>query len=207
MFNTFSGAYTSYNSSGITSTTILPYGTDALKGWTITIGSTSYVITGNTSTVISFSNAIAASGNFAIAFADRTDLIKIEDDITSTVKFPNTLVTNKINTTLTHFEQKIRSYFKNLYIKFSDVADPMSLILNLGEVKLAFCYYCIAECYSDTTLISSDMNVYNEEKYRKKYKEIINDSLSMLSVDLDNSGDLDNIDKGTASGKGVMLSR
>jgi len=207
MFNSLTGSFTVYDSTSITPTTMPDVAIDELKDWTITIGTTSYLITSNDETKIYFANALVALGNYTIDFCARADLVRIEDSFSSTVKFPDALINGKIAITKLHFIQKVQAYFKNLYTLYSDLDDPMSLIINLGQLKLTFIYYCIAECYSDVTLTKTDINIYNEEKYRAKYKDTFKDSMGMLCVDSDEAGELSNDDKGASASKGVLLSR
>jgi len=132
--------------------------------------------------------------------------MKYEDELVGAVKFPDTLLASKIATTAEHFRTKIKAYFRNLYNEFTDI-DPLTLIINLYEVQTAFVYYCLAEIYGDTMLIQEDVNAFKETKYRKKYAEVIVDSISMLAVDRTQKGSLSNDDLAKNIGKGFILTR
>lgn len=207
MLESFSGTYVTYSSAGITSVEDIDKRINQIKEWFITISTTEATISSNEGNAINFTNTLASAGDYVVDFITRAFLATIEDELADEDKFSDALITNKINVTRMHLEKKIKAHFRNLYTLYPNDEDPMDRIINLDEMQVAFAYYCIAECYSDTTLISDDMNVWNEEKFRNRYKEIIKDCLNLLAVDSDNNGEIDNADKAENIGRGVILAR
>lgn len=205
MFDKITSTYTAYTANDITDSS-QDFSIDYYKGWLCAVLGNEYVITANTETSLSFANALASLETYTIEFVTRNFLTVLESDLQDVVKFPQNLLTSKFKATQEHLTAKIKAYFKNLYLVYDDI-DPMTLILNLREIQLPFAYYMLAEIYGDTMLVAEDINAFKEQKYRKKYNELIDDALSMLSVDTDEDGELSNSDYGSSKGKGFILSR
>jgi len=211
MFNSFSGSFTIYNSAGITLPAALAVSTNELKGYRIVITvsavATEYEITGNTSTSILFSNAIAGSGTYVISFVTRGTLDDFESDMASATKVSNTLLANKIESVKRFFQEKLKLQFRFLYDEFSDEADPLARIINLCEIQTAFCYYLIAEIYADLLLTEGDINQFKYKLYMNKYKDIIDGSLARLAYLREGSTEIENEDLAAAKNQGVFMSR
>jgi hypothetical protein len=211
MFNSFSGSFTVYNSAGITLPAALAVSKDELKGYrvAITVSTTiiEYTITGNTTTSILFSNSIAGAGTYAISFVTRGLLDDFESDMALTTKVSNTLLADKIENVKRFFTEKLKLQFRFLYDEFPDDIDPLSRIINLGEIQIAFCYYLISEIYADLLLTEGDINQFKCKQYMSKYKELIDGALARLSYLREGVTELENIDLGTSKNQGVLMSR
>lgn len=211
MFNSFSGSFTVYSSTGITLPAALAVSKDELKGYriSITVGATvtEYEIASNTESTISFTNSVSGSGTFSVNYVTRGLLDNFESDMASVTKVSNTLLADKIESTKRFFIEKLKMQFRFLYEEFNDEADPLARIINLYEIQSAFCYYLISEIYSDLLLTEGDINQYKSKLYINKYKEIIDGSLARLSYLREGTTELDNSDLASSKNTGVLMSR
>jgi len=206
MFESISGNYTAYDSDSIT-VSLPDIFINALKRWKCTISTIEYEIISNTKTKIYFTNVLASTGTFLIEFATRTLLTLFESDMSNENKIPDALLIKKIATTNRFFEEKIKGQFRYLFSDYQDDVSPLDRIINLHEIQTVYCYYLIASIYQDLSIEEGDQNDYKNRQYMNKYKELIRDSLALLSVDTDGSEDLDNLEKSKPKNTGGMLSR
>lgn len=198
MFEQITSTSTSFNASGITDSS-KTFNIDYFKNWTITINSVEYTITGNTKDTIYFANSLTGNAIYKIDFVTRNSLAALDDQLLNNNLLPADLLARKIDVTKRHIEQKIYAYFRN---QFGEFDNPSALIYDLYQIQMPFMYYCLAEIFSDLLLTGQDINGYKEEKYRTAYKDLIKDSLVLLSMDLNEDGDLDKEEKETSAGGG-----
>ena len=191
---------------------------DFYKNWIVTLEYTiaaveysgEFTITANTQTLLSFTNSLSLAGatglSYTIAFITQNLLIQDESDMAISAKVPEALYLKKLAVTKTFFEQKIKAQFRNLYLQYDDV-DPLSLIYNLYEIQTVFIYYCIAQIYFDLITEPNDTNELKYNEKMKMFNSLFKDSMSLLSVDLDEDGELSNDELATSAGSGGLLSR
>lgn len=191
---------------------------DFYTNWIITISYTlaavdhddEFTITGNSTTKLEFSNSLNLAGatnlSYSVSFVTQDLIIQTESDMSIASKVPAALFTKKETVTKQFFTQKIKAHFRNLYFQYSDI-DPLSLIYNLYEIQMAFIYYLISQIYFDLITEPGDTNELKYNEYMRLYKSLFEDSLSLLAVDLDQSGDLSNEEKGSSAGSGGLFSR
>lgn len=169
-----------------------------------------YTITANTTALISFVNSLDLTGatglSYTISFITQALLVQDESDMGITAKVPAALYTKKFNVTKTFFEQKLKAQFRNLYLKYSDI-DPLTLIYNLFEIQTVFIYYCIAQIYSDLITEPGDTNELKYNEKMRAFNSLFKDSMSLLAVDEDQSGEISNEEKAASDSTGGLLSR
>lgn len=205
MFDLVSGVATSVSSSGLVDTS-QKWVIDFYKNWIITINSVEYTILGNTETALDFSNALVGTPTYKITFTTLPMITGIESDMGNVQKVPATLYLQKEVMTKRFFEQKIKAKFRNLYLAYDNI-DPLTLIYNLYEIQIAYCYYLIAQIYFDLIIEPGDTNELKYIAYMKNFKAIFDDSIELLAVDVDESGSISNKELAASSGSGSLLSR
>jgi hypothetical protein len=168
-----------------------------------------YEVLKNTKIKIFFVNTLNGntSGTFRVNFISRNLLTLFESDFSNVNKIPNALIDKKIKTTDRFFEEKIKGQFRYLFSDYQDDMDPLNRIINLHEIQTVYCYWLIGSIYQDLSIEEGDQNDYKNRQYMNKYKELIKDSLALLSVDIDGSESLDNLEKSEPKNNGGMLSR
>lgn len=206
MFNTVSGNFTAFDSEGIT-VDLPDIAINFLKCWKCTIDVEEFEVISNTKTRINFSNSLSSTGSYKVEFVTRELLMLFESDLSNTGKIPDSLIDKKIITTNRFFVEKIKGQFRHLFKNFPDDTDPLNKIINLREVQTAFCYFLLSEIYSDLSIEEGDQNDYKGKSFLKKYRDLIQNSLALLSVDYDSSDDLSNDEKSTSQNSGTILKR
>lgn len=187
---------------------------DWIIGLDYTISGTDYhsefVIKGNTITLIEFSNSLSLAGatslSYTISFVSQELISKFDSDMAISSKVPAALYTKKEAQVRNFFEQKIKANFRNLYAAY-ETTNPLTLIYNLFEIQTAYIYYLIAQLYFDLITEPNDTNEIKYREYMKFYNGIFADSMSLLAVDVDESGALSNAEKSKSVGSGGFLSR
>ena len=205
IFDDVTGTTTAFDSTKITDSS-KSFDINRFRSWDVTVDSSVYNIDTNTSTELFFPNTVSANGAYTISFVTRTSLQKFDDDAASSTKMPDTLLSSKIGITKTLFDKKIKAKFMNLYSVFS-TTDPMTLIYNLGELKQPFAYYVLYEIYTDLMIDQEDINVMKSEMFFNKFKNSLNDCMSLLAVDMNESGSISNAEQDTNVSRGILLSR
>ncbi|MHA1972967.1 MAG: hypothetical protein ACTSW1_08240 [Candidatus Hodarchaeales archaeon] len=216
LFQPLSGSYTvaasSLDNDGLTiSGSDFPI--DYYKGWFIKLTydpgggavTDEFQVASNDATKLNFVNTISDSGTYSVEFITQTYLTEIESDMGSN-KVSSDLSDNKISLAAEDIEQKIYAYFKHLYAAF-DETDPLTLIMNLFQIQKSFAYKAIAQTYFDLIIEPGDTNDLKYERYKNMYKDLIKDAMSLLALDYNEDGELDNDEKATELGNGGLLSR
>lgn len=210
MFEQITGSFSSIDSEGMTAD-LTGINTNALRAWgcIVVISGiyTEFEITANSQTKVYFENSLVGTGTFIIDFVTRKILEDFESDVVSVGKVTDGLIDKKVEVTRKHFREKIKSQFRYLFSDYPDEADPLDRIINLNEIQVAFIYYTIYEIYTDLSLEEGDNNDYKSKKYLSRYKDIMKESLSLLSVDTDNDSEISNIEEATPSNIGNILVR
>lgn len=210
MFENVTGSFTAVDSTGIT-VDISTTATDALKSWRcttlISATYTEFEITSNSQVKIFFINSLVGTGTFTAAFITRAFLEEFESDMESVGKVPASLIDKKIEVTRKHFTEKIKSQFRYLYSDYPNETDPFTRIINLNEVQVAFAYYIIYEIYSDLSIEEGDNSDHKSRKYLSRYKDIMKESLSLLSVDTDSDSAISNSEAALSKNQGNILVR
>lgn len=166
-----------------------------------------YEITANTQTKIFFENTLTGTGIFIVKFVIRDSLLFFESDLSNTTKIPDALLVKKIDITKNFFKEKIKGQFRHLYNVYSDDTDPLDRIKNLYEIQTIFSYYLLHEIFMDLSIEEGDHNDYKSRTFLKKYRDLMQDSFSLLSVDQDDNLTLSNEEKSVSQNKGTILSR
>jgi len=210
MFEQITGLFSAIDSEGIT-VSLPNVSTDAFKGWwcvvIITGIYTEFEIKSNSKTKISFTNSLSGTGSFIINFVTRQLLEEFESDVASVGKVPDALIDKKVEVARKHLSEKIKSQFKYLFSDYPEDESPLARVINLNDIQVAFIYYALFEIYSDLSLEEGDNCNYKSQKYLSRYKDIIKESLSLLSVDTDSDGAISNVETARASNISNILVR
>lgn len=188
LFDKSSGSVSSYNSSGMTNSTAA-WTVNQYAGWYVyfaTLG-VSYKITSNTATTLSFSNSIAVDPvSYSIEFVSRSRISEIESDATNTTMMSDSFLDKKYNLANFDISSKVFSYLRSQY---RDDFNPLANILNLTSLQQVFCYYILAKAYQDLSINQDSFESFKGyNMYEKSYNDGIKDALSLLQIDLDQSG-------------------
>ncbi len=188
LFDKITGTTTSFDNQGITDSTAT-WKTDQFKDWWVTIDGTEYLITSNTSTKLLFSNSLSSNHNFSIAFVGREFLTQTESDASNIIKIPDNLIEKKYNQANFDLSNKIFSYLRGLY---RQDFDPLQQIFNIYVMQQSFAYLVLAKIYQDLMIDQESFEGFKGyNMYEKSYNDGINDSLSLLQIDLDKDGVVD----------------
>lgn len=188
LFDKITGTTTSFDSEGVTDSTAT-WKTDQFKEWWVTIDGTEYLITSNNATKLFFSNSISSNNSYIIAFVGREFLTQTESDASNTIKIPDALIAKKYNQANFDLSNKIFSYLRGLY---RQDFDPLEQIFNIYAMQQSFAYLVLAKIYQDLMIDQESFEGFKGyNMYEKSYNDGINDSLSLLQIDLDKDGVVD----------------
>ncbi len=188
LFDKITGTTTSFDNEGVTVSTV-DWKVNQFKEWWVTIDGTEYLITSNTSTKLLFSNSLSSNHNFSIAFVGREFLTQTESDASNTIKIPDNLIEKKYNQANFDLSNKIFSYLRGLY---RQDFDPLQQIFNIYVMQQSFAYLVLAKIYQDLMIDQESFEGFKGyNMYEKSYSDGINDSLSLLQIDLDKDGVVD----------------
>ncbi len=188
LFDKITGTTTSFDSEGVTDSTAT-WKTDQFKEWWVTIDGTEYLITSNNATKLFFSNSISSNNSYIIAFVGREFLTQTESDASNVIKIPDALIAKKYNQANFDLSNKIFSYLRGLY---RQDFDPLEQIFNIYAMQQSFAYLVLAKIYQDLMIDQESFEGFKGyNMYEKSYNDGINDSLSLLQIDLDKDGVVD----------------
>lgn len=188
LFDKITGTTTSFDSEGVTDSAAT-WKTDEFKEWWVTIDGTEYLITSNSATKLFFSNSISSNNSYIIAFVGREFLTQTESDASNTIKIPDALIAKKYNQANFDLSNKIFSYLRGLY---RQDFDPLEQIFNIYAMQQSFAYLVLAKIYQDLMIDQESFEGFKGyNMYEKSYNDGINDSLSLLQIDLDKDGVVD----------------
>ncbi len=188
LFDKITGTTTSFDSEGVTDSTAT-WKTDQFKEWWVTIDGTEYLITSNNATKLFFSNSISSNNSYIIAFVGREFLTQTESDVSNVIKIPDALIAKKYNQANFDLSNKIFSYLRGLY---RQDFDPLEQIFNIYAMQQSFAYLVLAKIYQDLMIDQESFEGFKGyNMYEKSYNDGINDSLSLLQIDLDKDGVVD----------------
>lgn len=199
LFDKTSGTSTSYNSSGITDSSAA-WVVDEFVDWYVTIGSTEYLITANTTNTLSFTNALAANAAYEIAFVGRDYLTEIESECSDTTRIPSALISKKYAQVNNDLNNKVFAYLRNLCT--NDTFDPLENILNLIILQQSFAYLLLTKIYEDLSIEQDSFESFKGfNMYGKAYNDTIKDALALIQIDFDEDGvaDYDEKNKSVSS--------
>lgn len=208
IFKDVTGTSTSYTPLTITDSGA-SFTVNFFRGWTVTIDSIAYEIESNTATTLTLTttNNLSTNSTYTISFLNRSVLSSTDDKLSSLTYFPNILVTSKINQSYVDFEQKIYSKFRYMIGDFDDGQLPQDYIYNLFRIKQAMIYYCLELLFVDQSIQDNDFSLYKAEYYKKKYKEMWDTSITLLTVDVDKSGEYSNGELSSRQSSVILLDR
>lgn len=188
LFDKITGTTTSFDSEGVTDSTAT-WKTDQFKDWWVTIDGNEYLITSNNANKLFFSNSISSNNSYIIVFIGREFLIQTESDASNTIKIPDALIDKKYNQANFDLSNKIFSYLRGLY---RQDFDPLEQIFNIYVMQQSFAYLVLAKIYQDLMIDQESFEGFKGyNMYEKSYNDGINDSLSLLQIDLDKDGVVD----------------
>lgn len=188
LFDKITGTTTSFDSEGVTDSTA-NWKTDQFKEWWVTIDGAEYLITSNNATKLFFSNSISSNNSYIIAFVGREFLTQTESDVSNVIKIPDALIAKKYNQANFDLSNKIFSYLRGLY---RQDFDPLEQIFNIYAMQQSFAYLVLAKIYQDLMIDQESFEGFKGyNMYEKSYNDGINDSLSLLQIDLDKDGVVD----------------
>jgi hypothetical protein len=204
LFDKVSGSYDSFDANGITDSTA-SFKIDEFKNWYVTIASVEYQITSNTATTLSFSNALASTGSYEIAFVGRDYLNQLESDYSNTTKISDDLISKKYNQSNIDVSNRLVAYLRGLYGMntnsyavngaFVSDFDPLANILNLDIMQQTFAYYMTYLVFKDLSLDTDSQNYFKSEDFFTLFKSTIKDSLALIQIDFNEDGEASNEEK------------
>ena len=207
LFDKISGSYDSFDSDGITDSTA-SFKVNQFKDWYVTIATVEFRITSNTATTLSFSNSLASTGSYEIAFVGRVYLNQIESDFSNTTKITNDLISKKYDQTNIDVSNRTVAYLRPLYGMdrsfytpkgaFVNDFDPLENILNLEIMQQQFAYYLIYLVFKDLSLDQDSHNYFKSEDHFTLFKSTVRDTLSLIQIDFDEDGEADSEEKRNA---------
>lgn len=188
LFDTYIGSVSSYNSNGMTDSSAA-WTVNKYAGWYVYFRneSKSFKITSNTANTLVFSNDLTGSlSTYEIVFVSRDRIAEIESDASNATMMPNAFLDKKYNLANFDISSKVFSYLRSQY---RDDFDPLANILNLTSLQQVFCYYILAKAYQDLSINQDSFESFKGyNMYEKSYNDGIKDALSLLQIDLDQSG-------------------
>lgn len=192
LFDKITGTSTAFASDKITDST-KSWKTNQFQNWFVTIDSIEYLIASNTETELFFSNTFEANKSYEISFVGRTKLTEIESDAADVAKMPTVLIAKKYSQANIDINAKVYSGLRS-FIKTD--FDPMQNILNLHVLQQVFSYYLLAKIYQDLAIDQDSFESFKGyNQYEKSYNDGIRDSIGMLQIDFNQSGEADASEK------------
>lgn len=190
LFDRSSGTVSSYDSSGMTDSSA-SWTVNSLVGWYVYFPSLeqSFKINSNTSTTLSFENSIGSDPvNYKLMFVSRSKLAGIESDATNSTLMSDSFLENKYDLANYDISSKVFAYLRSQY---RDDFNPLANIKNLTSLQQVFCYYVLSKAYQDLSINQDSFESFKGyNMYEKSYNDGIKDALTMLQVDLDQSGSI-----------------
>jgi hypothetical protein len=208
IFDHIYGITTSYSSRTITDNTKI-LTVDYYRGWTAILPSEEVEIISNTIDTMTSNgdNTLSENVTYEVALLTRAVLAKTDKRLLSTVMYPDSVLNPKIRQTYVDFEQKVYSKFKNLLTQFTDGELPQDYIYNLFRLKQSMVYHCLALVFLEDSIMDDDFKFTLSVQYRSKSKEAFNDSIGLVTVDLDKSGAYSNAELSKNMSRNMYLGR
>lgn len=192
LFDGYSGIPTSHTATTLTDDTA-NWVVNQWVGWSICFrnDNLNFTIVSNTATTITWTGDL--SGNpttYDIHFVSRDKLAQIESDAANADLMSEDFLHKKYALANYDISAKVFAYLRSQYR--SDF-DPLANILNLTSLQQVYCYYVLAKAYQDLSINQDSFESFKGyNMYEKSYNDTIKDALSVLQLDLDQDGVVDN---------------